>query len=80
MSPFPMSPPLSGHSPSTPTYPAGNMWSDHHMSAAAAVAHNNHAAGLSHHGLLTTASHHAVHAGMDQGYNMYSPGTTFSST
>lgn len=70
MSPFPMSPPLTGHSPTPPNlvhHPAGNMWSDHHISPHNAVGH---------HGLLTTAPHHGVHA-MDHGY-MYSSGITLT--
>lgn len=61
MSPFNLSPPLSGHSPTPPNlvhHSSTNLWNDHHQ----INAHNNH-------GLLTTAaSHHGVHV-MEHGYN-----------
>jgi hypothetical protein len=69
MSPFNLSPTLSGHSPTPPnlvhhSHSSSSMWSDHSM-------HNtsiNH-----HHGLLTTASHPGIHS-MDHGYNIYNSG------
>lgn len=76
MSPFPMSPTLSGHSPTPPNlvhgHPAGNMWSDHHLN-------NTGVVGVGHQGLLTTAPHHHSVHGMDHGYNMYSTGMNHSS-
>lgn len=72
MSPFNLSPPLSGHSPTPPNlahHTSTNLWTDHHHISA----HNN---GVNHHGLLTTASHHGVHV-MDHGYNnMYNSAAT----
>ena len=73
MSPFNMSPTLSGHSPTPPSlvhHSNSNLWNDHHH-----ISSHHSAGGVnhSHHGLLTTASHHGIHA-LDHGYNMYNSG------
>ncbi|CAG7835619.1 unnamed protein product [Allacma fusca] len=78
MSPFNLSPPMSGHSPTPPNlvhHSNSNMWNDHHHISS----HPNSAVGHSHHGLLTTASHHGIHA-LDHGYNMYNSASQANAT
>lgn len=75
MSPFNLSPPLTGHSPSSAAnlvhHMSTNLWSDPHHSAVSV--HNNTNNNVNHHGLLTTSSHHSIH-GVEHGYTLYSSG------
>ncbi|XP_021950536.1 nuclear hormone receptor FTZ-F1 isoform X1 [Folsomia candida] len=69
MSPFNLSPTLSGHSPTPPnlvhhSHSSSSMWSDHSL--------HNTSINQHHHGLLTTASNSGIHSMDHGGYNIYS--------
>jgi len=87
MSPFNLSPNMTGHSPTVHHHHSGtNLWnsgggsesslhhqSHHHISQHSSSHQSSHS---HHHGLLTTASSHHNHGihSMDHGYNIYSSG------